>query len=332
MKSVFALALVSSLALAGSALAEDCPEGQRLFAHAFLEGGQKCIPAKPERIAFTMEQIISAYTLGGESVVDNWYFQAFRESYPNALPNEQAAALVNLDYYPESSPESMILAEPDLIVSSAGIPLNAQVEGVAPLVAFNWTDDATWRDQHDFIAALLQVEDKGAELLNGLEARIAKLDEDLGTEPRTFVIVRTMDEAASLQVFTEANFGAQLLTKAGMVMGPKILSAAESAELARPWWYQLSGEHVADLEVNHLFLLKGWDADLEADWLRNPLWNNLAVVKDGRVVNAVANGEHYIRENVAFAHLILDDVYRQVLGADPQEVNPNPFADWLATE
>ena len=67
------LVTAAIFAAAGPVAAEGCAEGQRALEHYLLDG-TVCVPANPERVAFAMEEIINAYVLGGESVVDSWYF------------------------------------------------------------------------------------------------------------------------------------------------------------------------------------------------------------------------------------------------------------------
>ena len=288
-----------------------------------------CIPAEPERIAFTMEEIIAAYAMGSESVIDNWYFQSFRGNFPK-ITEKVAVPDVDVSYYPDSNIETMTLADPDLIVSFTEIDNNAKAAELAPLVELKWEEDTTWRDLHQFMAFLLEKEDEGQAMLEALDARIAKLSEDLGDEDRTFAIVRTMDEGGTLQTFTALNFGALIMQDAGMKVGPEILSPEASAELRNAWWYPMSAEKLQTLDVDHLFVLTGWEPEIEAAFLESALWQAVPAVAEGRVIRPEGDGEQFIRENIAYANSVVDIVYENVLGTTSEAAgNPNPFADWL---
>ncbi|MDX8354781.1 ABC transporter substrate-binding protein [Cognatiyoonia sp. IB215182] len=307
----------------------DCASAERLLDHHMLDA-PVCIPADPKRIAFTMEEIIAAYAMGGESVVDNWYFQSFRGNFPGMTKTVDVPP-VDVSYYPQSDIETLTLAAPDLIVSFTEIDNNAKAAELAPVVALTWEDETTWRDLHHFIALLLDKEDEGQTMLDALDGRIARLNADLGDMPRSFAIVRTMDDGDTLQTFTALNFGALILQDAGLQIGPDILSPEASAELRNAWWYPMSTEKLQTLDVDHLFVLTGWEPEIEAAFLESALWQALPAVAEGRVIRPQGDGEQFIRENIVYAHRVVDFAYEHVLGTTAEVAgNPNPFADWLA--
>lgn len=317
-----------SLTIATPAFA-DCAADQRLLDHPMLNA-PVCIPTAPQRIAFTMEEIIAAYAMGQESVIDNCYFQSFRGNFPGIAATYDVPA-VDVSYYPQSDIETMTLAAPDLIVSFTEIDNNEKAAELALVVELKWEEETTWRDLHGFMAILLMKEDEGQAMLDALDARIARLADDLGDTSPTFAIVRTMDEGGTLQTFTSQNFGASILQDAGMQMGPEILSPAASAELRNAWWYPMSSEKLQTLDVDHLFVLTGWEPEIEAAFLESPLWQTLPVVAEGRVIRPQGDGEQFIRENIVYAHRVVDFAYEHVLGTTAgASGNPNLFAAWLA--
>lgn len=327
--SKWILALLGAT-MAHSAYAKECSEGQRLFSHPHLEGESICIPEKPERIAFTMDKIISAYVLGSESVIDNWYLESFRETYPKAINDSQLKDMVYISYYPRSDPEVIASAKPDMIVTEADIGVNKKVSHLAPTVVFRWNEGQSWRHGHEFVGSLLGKEAEAKRSLAELDQRLARLKTDLGDKKPTFAVARVGEEQGSVQVWTELNFGSQILMSAGLKMGDDILGPKDSKALSNAWWYPLSSERLQDLDVDYLFLLKSWAPEFEKKMLTSPLWKTLNVVKEDRVIFAASAGQHYIRENVPYAHLIIDEVYRGVLGKEPSELgNPNPYAKWL---
>lgn len=317
------------LGITGAAAAQECPDNQRMLDHHLLDG-TICVPTEPQRIAFTMEEIITAYVLGGESVVDNSYFESFREKYPGVIA-EKDISTVNIGSYPRADVETLTLANPDVIVAFAGVDNNKKVKELAPLVEIQWRDETTWRDLHDFMAYFLNLDEKGHTMLDALDARMAKLKSDLGDTPRSFAIARAAEEMGAIQVFTEKNFGAVVLQQAGMVIGDGILSPEEAKKVGSEWNYQMSAENLEALDVDHFFLLQSWSSENEASMLNSDLWRALPMVKDGHVIDVPSDGEQFIRENIAYAHMVLDTVYEGVLGQSAEEAgNPNPFADWLA--
>lgn len=317
------------VALASPMAAQDCPAGHRALDHELLDG-ITCVPQDPQRIAFTMEEINPAYILGGQSVVDSWYFQSFREKHPGLLAADKIPT-VDVQSYPRSDAELLSLANPDLIVAFAGVANNAKAQHLAPMVEIQWHKDTTWRDLHGFIAYLLREQDKGQQMLAALDARIDQLKSDLGDRPRSFAIARAAEEVGAVQVFTKKNFGAVVLQQAGLTMGDGVLSPAAAQKIGSEWNYQMSAENLEALDVDHFFLLPSWSPENQRLILNSNLWQTLPVVQEGRVVTVPSDGEQFIRENIAYAHMIIDLVYDQVLGQPAAHSgNPNPFAAWLA--
>lgn len=316
------------LAAATPAFAMDCAEGERLLDHALLSG-TVCVPADPQRIAFTMEESITAYVLGGESVVDSWYFQSFREKFPGLIA-EGDVPTVDLVSYPRADVETLTLANPDVIVAFEGVDNNQKAKALAPVVEILWGKDTTWRDLHEFIAYFLEVEDEGQTMLAALDARMEQLKSDLGDTPRTFAIARAAEDAGAIQVFTAKNFGAVVLQQAGLVLGDGVLTPDEAKKVGSQWNYQMSAENLEALDVDHFFLMQSWSEENETAILDSALWSTLPMVKENRVVNVPSDGEQFIRENIAYAHLVIDLVYEGVLNKTPAEAgNPNPLAKWL---
>jgi iron complex transport system substrate-binding protein len=323
--SLLALALVAT-----PALALDCAQGERAFSHRLLEGGERCIPADPQRIAFVETTIIPAYLLGTESVVNNVYFDYFMAAYPGAVAPDWIAATPDIGYLPEADVEVIAAAAPDLIVSgSFWAEENARLSRIAPVVSIDYDGTSPdWLEIQDFVAALLGQEAALADQIAAYDARLADLRQRLGPEAPSIAIARTTDTDGQLQVFTSENFGAQILLSAGFTLHPGVLSPEAAAALNRPYWYHLSMERVGDLAADWLIHLPGWEPAMEPQTLASPLWASLAPVAEGRVLRPSGDGQHWVRDNIAFAHLVLDEVYAQILRLPPAEVPPNPYADW----
>lgn len=321
---------LATLAFATPVAALECGADLRMLEHDLL-AEPICVPAKPERIAFTMEEIIPAYILGGESAIDNWYFQSFREKFPGIVAEDKIPQ-VDITNYQKADVEGLALADPQMIVSFEGIENNAKAAELAPFIQILWKDDTTWRDLHQFMSYLLEVESEGQAMLDGLDARMEQLKSDLGDTPRSFAIARAAEgDAGAVQVFTAKNFGAVVLQQAGMVVGEGVLTPEAAKQVGSEWNYQMSAENLEALDVDHFFLLRSWSEENEDAMLKSPLWAALPMVQENRVIKVPSDGEQFIRENIAYAHLVIDLVYENVLGKTPTEAgNPNPFSQWLA--
>ena len=318
-------------AFAAPAFAQ-CADGERLFQHRMLLEGEACIPADPERIAFTMPEAIPAILFEQEQINQNWYSKSFLENYPGALDGEEFATLPDIDYFPESDPEILALANPDLIVGSSWVQeANAKVAHLAPLITIDWTDeDVNWETEQNFVATLLGKEAEEAAMMAALEARMEALRNDLGNTARSFAVVQPGEQAATLVVATARNFGTQIMLDAGMRLGPDHLSLDEADAIGARFWYPLSLERIHDIDVDYLVVLGGFDPAIADEIIASPIWNALPAVAEGRVFEVHGDGQQYVRENVAYAHLVIDDIYRNVLRQDPQAAgNPNPFNHWI---
>lgn len=326
--------LLYAFATALPLAAQACPDGQRVFDHEILEGGATCIPAAPDDIAFLHTNAITAHLLGQKPIVANYYLRAFFETYPGAIDQAEFDSLL---YFPKldlADLEAVIATDADLYAGMAWAPqANAKLAQAVPLVVAEVEDGRVgWRDFHDFTAALLDKEQEGDEMLAAVDARLARLRDAIGADGARFTVVRTMDQTEGLQVFTSEIFGAELTLAAGLQMDPDVLDPEASAAVGRTTWYQLPLERVQDLNTDHLILMEGWEPEIEKQVLASPLWQALPVVAEGRVIRAFGNGEQWIRPNAAFAHLVIDDLYRGVLGLEPAEIDPNPFAAWLEAD
>lgn len=329
MRTILAAALAALAA--APALAQGCAEGERLFDHALLQGGPQCIPAEPERIAFLHTEAIPAFLLGAETVTINGYFETFIDAYPGAVGDEWVERAVDIGYAYESDPELIARADPDLIVSTSyDDAVNAKFAAIAPMVVLDYADGGLdWRETNEFVAALLGREEALARQFAALDARVADIRDRLAERDPSVAMVRALDEGGRLQVATQSMGSLQLLEDAGLRRHEALLSVEEAARLGNAFWYELSLERIEDLAADFLVVLPGWDPEVEREVRASPFWGMIEPVAEGRVVTPLGDGQRWVRDNVAYAHLILDDVYRDVLGLDPAEVSPNPFADWL---
>jgi len=329
-RPLFALTAVT-LSLSGVISAQEapCDAGFRLFNHELLATEPVCIPENPERIALVDDKAITAYSLGVQTVTNNWYLTDFAKAYPSALDEAALEGMVDIGYVGEANAEAILSAQPDLIISAAWWEQhNAAFARIAPTVIFDYEAATSWLQGEEAIAQVLGRAEEQEALLAELDTRTRTLRDLLqDTAPQTtYTVFRTTDARDNLQVFTTLNFGAQLAEAVGLSMPDTIATPEEAARVNRPYWYPLSLERLTDLEADHVFFLPGWEADTQEAFLSNPLWGQLDAVQEEGVYFIGGTGEHWIRENVINAHRVLDDLFIYVAGVDPAEVSPNPFA------
>lgn len=323
--------------LAVPAMAQDCAEGQKLFEHQLILGGGICIPENPQRIAFTGAEGIPAMVLGVQPVNQNWFTKGFLRNYPGAFDAAAFASLVDTDYFPESNIETMLAVEPDVIVvvGSAGEGINKQAASVAPTIQLDIIGNAEeWRLEEQFVAALTGKEAEEQAMWNAFQDRIARLESDLEQKPGSFAIVRTI-QPGIVSVATRVNVGSQLLLQAGWALGDNIQPAEDAEGNPTKFWFDLSEENLDQLhDVDYIVdlpVFPGQDPTMGEEFRANSQgWQRIPAIAAGRVIHPSGDGQQWVRTNVPYAHMIIDDVYRGVFDKEASEMgNSNPFAAWL---
>jgi ABC-type Fe3+-hydroxamate transport system substrate-binding protein len=327
-RSLIALSLAT---VATPALALDCPEGQRAFSHPLLRGGEQCVPADPQRVAFVGAEAIPAFLLGVETVTTNVYFDMFLTTHPNAVPTGWRETVVDVGYAPETDPELLATAKPDLIVSADfWDDVNPKYQTIAPTVILELAGaEVDWRDSNDFIAQLFGREAELAAIEAAYDARITDLRARLKGSAPTFSVVQVGESAGELYVNTRLNFGAAIMIEAGFRIVETVLEPAAAATVNNTHWYTLSPERIQDLEADWIVQRPGYSLEAEAEFTASPGWTSLAAVRERRIIRPIdPEGQSWARPNFAFAHLVIDDLYRDALGLTPPPT-PNPFAEWM---
>ncbi|MEM8861149.1 MAG: ABC transporter substrate-binding protein [Chloroflexota bacterium] len=304
---------------------ETCEAGFRLFDSELLFTDPICVPEDPQRVAFIDELVGLVPVLGVESVSRSIYFDLFNDDFPNAFSQEQIESMTDIGHPRAAEPETILLTEPDLIISgNYWEDANVFLPEIAPTVIWDWDYTPDWAPYFLALSDLLGKGDVGQEVMDGIDARLASLEAEIGTTDETYVVVRTMDELDSIQVFTTYNFGAEHVAKVGLSMPDSVLTPEEAAEVRNAWWYPLSVEALQDLDADHIFMLAGWEADIQEEFMANPLWETLSAVQNDQV-HFIA-GEYWVRTHPIASHRIIDDIFTHVAGVDAADVAPNPFA------
>ncbi|MEM7799119.1 MAG: ABC transporter substrate-binding protein, partial [Chloroflexota bacterium] len=299
--------------------------GDRLFESELLFTEPLCVPEDPQRVAFIDELVGLVPVLGVESVSRSIYFDLFNDDFPNAFSQEQIDSMTDIGHPRAAEAETVLLSEPDLIISgNYWEDANKFLPDIAPTVIWDWDVTNDWSAYFLELSELLGKGDVGQEVMDGIDARMASLEAEIGETDETYVVVRTMDELDSIQVFTTYNFGAEHVAKVGLTMPDAVLTPDEAAEVRNAWWYPLSVEALQDLDADHIFMLAGWEAEVQEAFMANPLWQTLEAVQNDQV--HFIEGEYWVRTHPIASHRIIDDIFTHVAGVDAAEVAPNPYA------
>ncbi len=301
MRLTFPLALAALLAAPGLALACEgrLAEGPGIFAAPI------CIPAAPQRIVVADPTFSLGMALELGLPVVAAPLTGMSDTALRA--RAEAAGVADIGSVLQPSIEAAVGARPDLILGSAALEsLHPMLSQIAPTVLVTESD---WRAYYRTLAAVTGTEDRLAELMAPLEARIDALRPRVPALPVSILRITPWD----FQVYPDAP-GAwapfALLRELG-VRRPAYETAADPA-VKRPDW-----EELAALDGELLLYIVGGMNDSATsgrleEVMSNPLWQLLPAVRTGRV--APLDPAVWMEfSGIGSAHRVLDDMERLIL-------------------
>ncbi|GAB6099986.1 iron-siderophore ABC transporter substrate-binding protein [Halanaerocella petrolearia] len=200
--------------------------------------------------------------------------------------------------------EKIASLNPDLIIGSKirHEKIYNQLSAIAPTV-FSETVGTVWKENTKLYAKALNKEEKGQELIDNWNQRVTTFKEKMGNRLDTTVsIVRFLP--GQVRIYHKG-FPGSIIKEVGLTR-PKTQRKDTVIE-------KISKEQMPRLDADVLFYLtydtgNGKGVSVEKEWLNDPLWQNLEVVKNDRAykVNDVfwntAGG-------IQSANKMLDDLY-----------------------
>lgn len=330
MRQLGILTIAAVLALLGPALAEDsCPPGQKLFAHKLLATAPVCVPQKPARAAFIDQTVAFAVALGIPTITRSYYSDMVLADFPGLADRLDAASMTDVGHTWEMNGETLLNAQPDLVVSSIyWDAANGFAEALAPTVVIDPDRATSWRDVPALVAELFGLGPEQAALDAGLDARLDTFRAALaakGPAPSfTFVQVEAPQQ---FWVYTGRTFGPELALSAGLRLADNVLSPADAANIENGglFAYPVSLEQTGLLEADHIFVYASTGgAEAEAMLTSTELGRRFAEANAGHI--HYLNGQYWFNASAFAAHRVLDDLIRDVLQVDPAVFSPNPYA------
>ena len=325
--------LVTGLTTAAPVLAQDkpaCEAGQKLFESPLLLDGPVCIPEVPARTAVLDDLVVHAMELGIPTITRSYYSNIITTDFPGLAARLDSASTADIGNTWEMKAELLLDANPDLVISAKYWDVAiAAAKDIAPTLVIDDEQAATWVELPRMFAELFGKQAQQAELEAGVAARVEALKSALAaSKPEPTTITFTQIEAIdSFWTFTTAAFGPEFLESSGMAMGPSIPTPEEAEKIpggsnvALP----VSQENLSFVDADHIFFYANNEAgDPQAIVAGNPIFQKFAADRPGRV--HFLKGEYWFRASASSAHRIIDDIYRNVLGVEPKDVSPNPFA------
>jgi iron complex transport system substrate-binding protein len=265
--------------------------------------GSTTIKGTPERVVILTNEGTEALLALGVTPVgavksftgDPWY-----DHIADQLKDTQVVGVES-----EVNVEAIAALKPDLIIGNKmrQEKIYDQLNAIAPTI-FAETLRGDWKVNFELYAKALNKEEKGKEVLDTYNTRIAELKEQLGDKLNMKVsMVRFM--AGEVRIYHKDTFS-------GVILGDLGFARPESQNVDDFAERNVTKERIPAMEGDILFYFTyetgdGKGSELEKEWIADPLFKNLEVAKKGEV-HKVSDTIWNTAGCVLAANLMLDDI------------------------
>lgn len=265
--------------------------------------GTTTIEKTPERVVIlTNEGTEALLELGVTPVgaVQSWTGNPWYDHIADEMKDAEVVGLES-----EVNIEAIAALQPDLIIGNKmrqeGI--YEQLSAIAPTV---FAEDlrGNWKNNFELYAKALNKEEKGKEVIEAYDSRIADLKEQLGDKLNMKVsMVRFMD--GDVRIYQKDSFSGVILDQLGF-------ARPESQDVDEFAIKGATKEQMPLMDGDILFYFTyetgdGAASELEKEWLEDPLFKNLKVAQKGEV-HKVDDVIWNTAGGVKAANLMLDDI------------------------
>ncbi|MEM7798176.1 MAG: ABC transporter substrate-binding protein [Chloroflexota bacterium] len=225
--------------------------------------------------------------------------------------------------------ERFAQADPQVIISEApSVEINKALGLIAPVIYLDPT--ATWKENMVYASELVGEREAAEALVASYAERLEILRAQF-EDPAAITVsaVRLHPERDTIQM--PSSFAGQIIRDAGFSYPEEqVLLSEQTPDQIQ---VEISEERIDVIDADHLFLFggtpdemfeeMGTSSNLLVDEFRSdPLFQFLNVAETG---NVHIVGLYWRVPGIYSAHAIIDDLFRQVAGVDPDEVSPNPL-------
>jgi iron complex transport system substrate-binding protein len=266
--------------------------------------GKTTIPAAPKKVVIlTNEGTEALLAMGVKPVgaVQSWTGNPWYEHIKADMEGVQ-------DLGKESQPniEAIAALKPDLILGNKmrHEKIYEQLSAVAPTV-FTETLRGEWKNNFMVYAEALNKKAEGQKIIADFDARAVDFKNKAGDKLKNQVsVVRFMP--GKTRIYYQQTFSGIIFQQLGITRP----AAQNKDEFAA----DVSKERIPEMEGDLLFYFTyetgdGSASALEKEWLADPLWNNLNVVKNKKVFK-VSDTIWNTAGGVKAANLLIDDLYK----------------------
>ncbi|RHW37498.1 iron-siderophore ABC transporter substrate-binding protein [Lysinibacillus yapensis] len=265
--------------------------------------GTTTIEKTPERVVIlTNEGTEALLELGLTPVgaVQSWTGDPWYDHIADEMKDTQVVGLES-----EVNVEAIAALKPDLIIGNKmrQEQIYEQLSAIAPTV---FAEDlrGNWKNNFELYAKAVNQEEKGKEVIDAYDSRIADLKEQLGDKLNMKVsMVRFM--AGDVRIYQKDSFSGVILEQLGF-------ARPESQDVDEFAIKGATKEQMPLMDGDILFYFTyetgdGAASELEKEWLEDPLFKNLEVAKKGEV-HKVDDVIWNTAGGVKAANLMLDDI------------------------
>ena len=268
-------------------------------------GHEIAVPANPKRViaSYLEDHLITL----GVTPVAQWSVsngtQAYLQSYLTDVPT-----------VPHDLPFEVVASyEPDLLI----VGNDALVEGgkyeqyaqIAPTYVLGDEVTGDWRQSLLKIGEVLQLSDKAQEALDAYDQKAAEAKETIQQSVGNQSVAAIWLVAKQFYVVRDdVSSGAVLYQDLGLTVPDVVKEVSESGTGN---WNPISLEKLAELDVDHLFLVNS-DGDQAKVLLEDPLWQGIPAVKNGNVYEYPRESS-WLYSGVIANSQIIDDVLENLV-------------------
>lgn len=291
---------------AGTAAATATPGTQGGGASYTIEHamGKTTIPATPKKVVIlTNEGTEALLALGVKPVgaVQSWTGSPWYDHIKADMEGVQA-----LGKEDQPNVEAIAALKPDLILGNKmrQEKIYEQLSAIAPTV-FTETLRGEWKNNFMVYAEALNKKAEGQKIIADFDARAEDFKKKAGDKLKSQVsVVRFMP--GKTRIYYQQTFSGIIFQQLGI--------ARPASQDKNEFAADVSKERIPEMEGDLLFYFTyetgdGKASALEKEWLADPLWNNLNVVKNKKVFK-VNDTIWNTAGGVKAANLLIDDLYK----------------------
>ena len=268
------------------------------------ELGETCIPDEPQRIAtLSIYTLAHAISLGikpiGSTRVDDRYDVPYLEG-----------KLDGIDILGNERPnfEKLLSLKPDLVLgldwNEADYPILSKI---APTVLDYWDGTETWRDHLDFVAEILGKQKEAEQAWSDYYQRVEELKEALGDSYNSKTISLAFVAPGVIFSETKGSFSDSILKDVGLQRPAAQDVVVPHSQL------EFTEETLEIADGDYLFIggLTAEDKDRVQEIIKEPLWQKLRAVQEGRVYTI--DYMTWRGSNLFAADLVIDDLFKYLV-------------------